>query len=61
MSLLVDGYSYKMIADSCEISYATVNTHLKNIYKKLQVTTGKEAVAKAVKLNLNYTMSIRKK
>jgi len=61
MSLLVDGYSYKMIAESCEISYATVNTHLKNIYKKLQVTTGKEAVAKAVKLNLNYTMSIRKK
>jgi hypothetical protein len=61
LTLLVDGYSYKMIADSCNVSYATVNTHLKNIYKKLQVTSGKEAVAKAVKLNSHYMIRIRKK
>lgn len=59
LKLLVDGYSYKMIADSCNVSYATVNTHLKNIYKKLQVSSGKEAAVKAVKLNLLYTMSVR--
>ena len=52
LSLLLDGYSYKMIADSCAVSYATVNSHLKNIYKKLQVSSGKEAVVKATKLNL---------
>jgi len=61
LTLLVDGYSYKMIADSCNVSYATVNTHLKNIYKKLQVTSGKEAVVKAAKLNLHSKLSFRKK
>jgi DNA-binding NarL/FixJ family response regulator len=59
LTLLVDGYSYKMIADSCNVSYATVNTHLKNIYKKLQVTSGKEAVVKAAKLNLHSKLSFR--
>ena len=52
LALLVDGYSYKMIAESCEVNYSTVNTHLKNIYKKLQVTSGNEAVVKAVKFNI---------
>ena len=46
---LVKGMSYKMVADACFISIETVNVHIKNIYKKLQVHSKSEAVAKAIK------------
>lgn len=46
---LVKGMSYKMIADTCFISIETVNVHIKNIYKKLQVHSKSEAVVKAIK------------
>jgi DNA-binding NarL/FixJ family response regulator len=46
---LVKGYSNKLIASECNISIDTVKTHLRNIYVKLQVSCGKEAVAKAVR------------
>lgn len=49
LKCLVDGMSYKMIADTCFISADTVNGHIKNIYKKLQVHSKGEAVAKAIK------------
>ncbi len=48
LSLLVQGHSYKMIADTCKISYATVNSHISHIYAKLHVQSGPEAVAKAI-------------
>lgn len=48
LSLLVQGLSYKMIAEQCFISYATVNTHIKHIYEKLQVHSVVEAVTKAI-------------
>ena len=48
LSLLVEGYSYKMIAAKCNVSYPTVNTHISSIYHKLQVSSGTEAVAKAI-------------
>jgi DNA-binding NarL/FixJ family response regulator len=48
LTFLVQGLSYKMIADKCFISYFTVNTHVKNIYKKLQVNSVVEAVTKAI-------------
>jgi DNA-binding NarL/FixJ family response regulator len=48
LDLLVQGYSYKMIAGKCHISYPTVNTHVSHIYEKLQVKSGTEAVAKAI-------------
>ncbi|MEO8211299.1 MAG: response regulator transcription factor [bacterium] len=48
LELLVQGYSYKMIANKCDISYSTVNTHISHIYEKLQVESGTEAVAKAL-------------
>jgi ATP/maltotriose-dependent transcriptional regulator MalT len=38
-----------MIASECNISLDTVRTHLKNIYTKLHVSCGKEAIAKAFK------------
>jgi len=49
LKCLVEGMSYKMIADTCFISADTVNGHIKNIYKKLQVHSKSEAVVKALK------------
>jgi len=46
---LVEGYSYKKIGAECFISLDTVRSHLKNIYGKLHVNSGKEAVAKAIR------------
>lgn len=49
LSALVDGLSYKMVADKQKISYHTVNFHIRNIYKKLHVHSLSEAVAKAIR------------
>ena len=49
---LVDGLSYKMIADRMSISVETVRFHIKNIYQKLHVQCGPEAVAKAMRERL---------
>ena len=49
LKCLVEGMSYKLIAETCFISADTVNGHIKNIYKKLQVHSKGEAVAKAIK------------
>jgi DNA-binding NarL/FixJ family response regulator len=46
---LVDGDSYKMIAGHLFISIGTVCTHITSIYRKLQVNSKSEAVAKAIK------------
>jgi DNA-binding NarL/FixJ family response regulator len=46
---LVKGNSYKIIASELYISLDTVKKHLKNIYLKLQVSSGTEAVAKALR------------
>ena len=48
LELLVKGNSYKMIADKCEVTLDTVKKHLQNIYHKLHVHCGTEAVAKAL-------------
>jgi DNA-binding NarL/FixJ family response regulator len=48
LKLLVEGMSYKMIADKCYISLETVKTHFKSIYEKLHVASMTEAVAKAI-------------
>lgn len=52
LGLLVDGYSYKMIAKKCHISYPTVNTHISHIYEKLKVKSVASAVAKAIREGL---------
>lgn len=49
LSLLVNGYSYKMIASEMYISIDTVRSHIKKIYEKLHVNSKSEAVAKAFK------------
>jgi len=46
---LIDGLSYKMIADKLNISYHTVNFHIRKVYQKLHVHSVSEAVAKAIK------------
>lgn len=48
LELLVRGNSYKMIADKSSITVDTVKKHLQNIYHKLHVNCGTEAVAKAL-------------
>ncbi len=49
LELLVKGNSYKMIADKSNISIDTVKKHLQNIYHKLHVNCGTEAVVKAIR------------
>jgi DNA-binding NarL/FixJ family response regulator len=49
LQLLVNGYSYKMIASEMFIAIDTVRSHIKNIYEKLHVNSKSEAVAKAFK------------
>lgn len=49
LKCLVEGMSYKLVADSCYISIETVSGHIKNIYRKLQVHSKSEAVVKAIK------------
>lgn len=48
LTLLVRGNSYKMIADKSSVCIDTVKKHLQNIYHKLHVNCGTEAVAKAL-------------
>jgi DNA-binding NarL/FixJ family response regulator len=48
LELLTKGFSYRMIGIECNISIETVRRHLKNIYQKLHVQCGTEAVAKAI-------------
>jgi DNA-binding NarL/FixJ family response regulator len=52
LELLARGFSYRMIAIEMEISPETVKKHLKNIYQKLHVQCGPEAVAKAIRENI---------
>lgn len=47
LSQLCRGKSYKMIAAALHVSKGTVHSHLKKIYKKLEVSSMTEAVAKA--------------
>ncbi len=49
LARLVEGNSFKTIAESLFISIETVRFHFRNIYKKLHVHSQSEAVAKAIK------------
>jgi len=46
---LVDGLSYKLIADRMNISIETVRFHIKNIYRKLHVHCKAEVIRKSLK------------
>ncbi len=49
---LCKGKSYKIIADTLNVSEDTIHFHIKNIYRKLQVHSKSEAVAKAIREKL---------
>lgn len=53
LHLMVEGHHYKTIADKSFISYETVRTHVKHIYKKLHVASRSEAVMKAIQQGLS--------
>jgi DNA-binding NarL/FixJ family response regulator len=52
LKLIIEGHSYKTAANKLAISISTVSFHLQNIYRKLQVHSKSEAVAKALRNKL---------
>lgn len=52
LNLMTDGLTKKAIAEKLFISSFTIETHIKNIYAKLHVHTGRGAVAKVLKEHL---------
>jgi DNA-binding NarL/FixJ family response regulator len=52
LSLLSDGLVKKEIANQLKISFATVDSHIRHIYEKLDVQNAPSAVRKAFKLGL---------
>lgn len=52
LHLLVDGLAMKQVAGRLDISYHTVDTHVRNVYGKLHVQSRAEAVAKALRQRL---------
>lgn len=49
---LVNGDTYKQVADGCHISVGTVRSHIMNIYRKLDVNSRSNAIVKAMKEQL---------
>jgi DNA-binding NarL/FixJ family response regulator len=49
LTSLVDGVSYKMIAEKYIVSISTIRTHICSIYHKLHVNSKAEAVAKVLR------------
>jgi DNA-binding NarL/FixJ family response regulator len=47
LTLVTQGHNYRTIAEKAFISYETVRTHVKKIYKKLHVASRSEAILKA--------------
>lgn len=52
LALVVDGLDKPAIARRLRISYHTVGNHVREIYRKLQVSSRSQAVAKAIKEDL---------
>jgi len=52
LQLLIEGLAKKEIASRLDISFHTVDMHLRHIYEKLRVNTATGAVAKAVRERL---------
>lgn len=52
ISLMTDGDNYHTIAKKLFISYDTVRTHVKSIYRKLHVTSVNQAIVKSIKQRL---------
>jgi DNA-binding NarL/FixJ family response regulator len=49
LQLLSEGYSYRTAARRLQVSVSTIAFHMRNIYRKLEVHSKAEAVAKAIR------------
>ena len=49
LQLLTKGYNYKEISRLLNISFNTVCTHIKHVYRKIKVTSKTEALIEAQK------------
>lgn len=56
LDLLARGFRYKEIAGELEISYATVHTHIRHIYKKLRVSCRTDAVTLYLREHPNWSV-----
>lgn len=54
LDLLVKGYSIKQIAAELHMAFDTCRSHLRNIYHKLHVNCGKEAIAKVLAEHIKF-------
>jgi DNA-binding NarL/FixJ family response regulator len=52
LRLLVDGHSYKSAAVELRVSVNTIGFHVRQIYRKLEVHSKSEAVAKALRAHI---------
>ena len=52
LHLMMEGDNYHTIAEKCFLSYDTVRTHVRSIYKKLHVASVNQALVKAFKQRL---------
>jgi len=52
LDCLVEGDTYKKIAENCHISVGTVRSHIMNIYRKLDVNSRSNAIVKAIQERL---------
>ena len=52
LALLVDGLSKKQIAENIFLSHHTVDSHIRNIYAKLEVHSRSSAISKAIREKL---------
>lgn len=52
LDCLVNGQTYKKIAEHCHISVGTVRSHIMNIYRKLDVNSRSSAIVKAMQEKL---------
>lgn len=50
---IVEGLSYKLVADKLLISIETVRDHIKNIYRKLEINSKGELIAKKMRGELD--------
>lgn len=52
LELIARGFSYAEIARLQTVTVHTVQTHIKNLYRKLSVNSGREAVFEAIRMGL---------
>lgn len=52
LTLIIEGYSSKSVADQLYISKRTVDFHLDNVYEKLQVSNRMQAILRARRMGL---------